>query len=98
MNTRTNEAHTAMTAFTLCEEVERFISSNSYSRDLGNRWLADFLKTILPVIREVRNNNLSPETREKVTKFRALEIEEELRNKRSEIEILERDLRKVKGS
>lgn len=88
--------HRSKTANELCNFLDTFISDNARSRDLDNRWLADFLKSVLPACREVRNNNLSPETREKVNAFRALEIEEEMTRKRRELEILERDLKKLK--
>lgn len=88
-----------MSAFDLVTELERFISDNDRrSRDLEDRWLADELKKVLPIAREVRNNNLGPENRAKANAFRALEIEEELRAKQSEIERLERDLKKLKAA
>lgn len=84
------------TANELCNFLDQFISDNSRSPNVDDRWLADYLKTALPMCREVRNNNLGPATRAKVNAFRALEIGEEMTRKRRELEILERDLKKLK--
>jgi predicted RNA-binding protein with EMAP domain len=86
------------TTHELYHAVEKFISDHRGSRDLDERWLADVLKSILPLISEVRNSRLSPDNRAAVHSFRALEIEEALQTKRREMEILERDLKKIKAA
>lgn len=96
MSTVEATAKRPMTTFTLCEEVERYVGDNVRSGNLEDRWLADHLKGVIPLLRQVRNSNLDEETRQKVKEFQALEIEEQLRVKRNEIETLERSLRKVR--
>jgi hypothetical protein len=87
-----------MTAHQLATDVERFVSDNRHSNDLDDRWLADFLEQLaVPVIREIRNNNVGPKTREAIKRFRAKELEAELERDRDRMKKTERELEKLRA-
>lgn len=93
------QARARMTPFQLCEALDQFVADNDHGGDLDDRWLANYVRqTTLPVAREIRNNNIGPETREQINAFRAAEIESEMDRKRRELESLERDLKRVKAA
>lgn len=85
------EARARLTLATLIDTLDRFISDNSHSRDVEERWLCSVLAPTLQLTREA-SSRLGPENKAKVNEFRATEIEKELQAKRRETEILERDL------
>lgn len=90
------QARTRMSLANLIDTLDRFISDNSHSRDVEERWLCAVLASTLQLTREARSR-LGPENKAKVNAFRADEIEKELQAKRRETEILERDLVKLRA-
>lgn len=86
-----------MNARQLADTIDRFISDNRHSRDVDMRWLASYFAPILTMLGEaISQRGLGPEMRKLVDAFRAKEIEGEMANKRRELEILERDLGRIK--
>ncbi len=86
----------AITTNELCNFLDRYIERKESSGDVDERWLAHYLTTFRAAAREVRSSRLGPGAKAQVDAFRAAEIEKELQDKRRQIEVLERDLRKLK--
>lgn len=85
-----------ITTHELCNALERYINRKEHSNDVDERWLAHYLTTFRAVALEVRNSRLGPGAKAQVNAFRAAEIEKELQDKRRQMEVLERDLKKLK--
>jgi hypothetical protein len=86
------EAASKMTPYQLAEDLERFIRHNDMSRDESDRWLAHFAReNWLPVVREVRNNNIGPDLRAKIHEFRLREIEQERTRLQAQMDKLTRE-------
>ena len=86
-----------MTVQELIRHLQRFQSDAGHGGP-ASRWLAAILQPVLDVACEVGNSRLSTENQKDMNAFRAVEIEAEMERKRRDLELLERDLKKVRAA
>lgn len=82
----------------LIDTTRKYMDDNRSSRDVNERWLADYLIPVWKVMAEVGNNRLGDTNKSCVQAFRAAELEAEIDKKRQETEGLERELKKVRAA
>lgn len=92
-----DECH-PMTPHQLAAHISRFVDDNERHYNVEHRWLTDYLRPVLAVVRAVGNANLDPGQRAEVNAFRAKELQEQIKTKNRDIASLERELAKVRGS
>jgi hypothetical protein len=90
------EIYQPMTVNELIRSLQRFQSDAGHG-GLASRWLAAILQPVLDAACEVGNSRLSTENQKDINAFRAVEIEKELERKRKDIDVLERDLKKMRA-
>ncbi len=95
----TAEPAERVSAQTLANQLERFVSCHRHGHDVDMRWLAVQCHNLRLVIGElVSSRGAGDDLRAKIRAHRAAEIEEELKSKRRELDNLERELAKTKAA
>jgi hypothetical protein len=87
-----------MTTHEFIAALQRFQHDAEHCNAVEVRWLGKALQPTLDAACEVGNSRLGPENRKAVNDFRAAELEKEIDRKRRDMEILERDLKKVRAA
>lgn len=83
---------------TLLETMKNYMDDNRHSRDVNERWLSDYLIPIWKTVAEVGNARLTEANSGAVDSFRADELREQIRIKKSEAQRLEEELKKLKAA
>jgi len=91
------EAIEPMTTYKLAEAIRNFCNHNRHSRNVNDRWLADYLLPVHETICAVGNNKLREADIKSLKAFRTAELERQIEEKRREAEKLERDLKRVQA-
>lgn len=87
-----------MTPDQLAAHISRFVDDNERHYKVEHRWLTDYLRPVLAVVRAVGNHNLTMEQRAAVIAFRAEELQEQIKTKNRDIASLERELAKMRAT
>lgn len=83
------------TASALASVIGSYCQDQRRARDVDDRWLSSYLEDTLRIVRQVQFSNLDPDMREKVNAFRLAEIAKEKQAKQREIDVLDREAKKL---
>lgn len=86
------------TVRTLIETMRSYMNDQTHSRDVNERWLADYLIPVWKTVCEVGNRNLSEGNAAASLAFRAAELQAEIDAKKKETQKLETGLKKLKAA